>query len=73
VLGARPLRRTIQRDIEDLAERILFGDLHPGEIVVVDVAPEGSELPFTFTGQPQAALPDHAPVELSGPDEQASA
>ena len=74
VLGARPLRRAIQRDIEDsLAERILFGDLHPGEIVVVDVAPEGSELPFTFTGQPQAALPDHAPVELSGPDEQASA
>jgi hypothetical protein len=56
-----------------LAEKILFGELHPGEIVVVDVAPEGSELPFTFTGQPQAALPDHAPVELSGPDEQASA
>ncbi len=70
VLGARPLRRAIQRDIEDnLAEKILFGDLHPGEIVVVDVAPEGSELPFTFTGQPQTVLPDHAPVELTGPDE----
>ena len=28
VLGARPLRRTIQRDIEDaLSEKILFGDL----------------------------------------------
>ena len=37
VLGARPLRRTIQRDIEDaLSEKILFGDLKPGEIVVVD-------------------------------------
>ena len=73
VLGARPLRRAIQRDIEDiLAEKILFGDLHPGEIVVVDVAPEGSELPFTFTGQPQTALPDHAPIELTGPDDQSS-
>ena len=49
VLGARPLRRAIQRDIEDiLAEKILFGDIHPGEIVVVDVAAEGAELPFTF-------------------------
>ena len=28
VLGARPLRRTIQRDIEDaLSEKILFGEL----------------------------------------------
>src|SRR6195952_1870786 len=34
VLGARPLRRAIQRDIEDhLAERILFSELNPGEIV----------------------------------------
>ena len=42
VLGARPLRRAIQRDIEDiLAEKILFADIHPGEIVVVDVAPGG--------------------------------
>ena len=42
VLGARPLRRAIQRDIEDLlAEKILFGELRSGELVVVDVAPEG--------------------------------
>ena len=67
VLGARPLRRAIQRDIEDiLAEKILFGELSPGEIVVVDVAPEGAELPFTFTGQPRAELPDHAPAGLEG-------
>ncbi|MBO0812758.1 MAG: ATP-dependent Clp protease ATP-binding subunit, partial [Microlunatus sp.] len=59
VLGARPLRRALQRDIEDiLAEKILFDELKPGEIVVVDVAPEGSELPFTFTGTPKAAVPD---------------
>ena len=31
VLGARPLRRTIQRDIEDaLSEKILYGELKPG-------------------------------------------
>ncbi|MBK9159670.1 MAG: ATP-dependent Clp protease ATP-binding subunit [Propionibacteriaceae bacterium] len=65
VLGARPLRRAIQRDIEDLlAEKILFGEVHAGEIVVVDVAPEGSELPFTFTGTPKSSLPDAPPAEL---------
>ena len=42
VLGARPLRRALQRDIEDLlAEKILFSELKPGEIVVVDVADPG--------------------------------
>ncbi len=64
VLGARPLRRAIQRDIEDiLAEKILFADIHPGEIVLVDVAPAGSELPFSFNGVPKAELPD-VPAEL---------
>ena len=68
VLGARPLRRAIQRDIEDLlAEKILFGELHAGEIVVVDVAPEGSENAFVFRGQPKTEFPDVAPAELAGP------
>ncbi len=59
VLGARPLRRAIQRDIEDiLAEKILFGEVYPGEIVVVDVAPEGAETAFTFTGVAKAPLPE---------------
>ncbi len=44
VLGARPLRRTIQREIEDaLSEKILFGELRPGQIVVVDVEGEDAE------------------------------
>jgi ATP-dependent Clp protease ATP-binding subunit ClpC len=35
VLGARPLRRTIQREIEDqLSEKILFGEVQPGQIVM---------------------------------------
>jgi ATP-dependent Clp protease ATP-binding subunit ClpC len=37
VLGARPLRRTIQRELEDtLSEQILFNELRPGQIVIVD-------------------------------------
>ena len=51
VLGARPLRRALQRDIEDiLAEKILFGEITAGQIVLVDVAEEGAELPFSFQG-----------------------
>ncbi len=38
VLGARPLRRTIQREIEDqLSEKILFEEVGPGQVVTVDV------------------------------------
>jgi ATP-dependent Clp protease ATP-binding subunit ClpC len=66
-LGARPLRRALQRDIEDhLAEKILFSELKPGEIVVVDVADPGAEHPFTFTGNPRSKAPDTPPVEFGG-------
>ena len=53
VLGARPLRRTIQRDIEDaLSEKILFGDIEPGQEIVVDVREgEDGEKEFTFNGK----------------------
>ena len=67
VMGARPLRRALQRDIEDhLAEKILFGELKAGEIVVVDVADPGSEFPFTFTGNENTSAPDAPPVEFDG-------
>ncbi|PSK97539.1 ATP-dependent Clp protease ATP-binding subunit ClpC [Haloactinopolyspora alba] len=63
VMGARPLRRTIQREVEDtMSEKILFGELKAGEIVVVDVEGEGAEARFTFTGNPKSELPDVAPV-----------
>ncbi|MFL6174358.1 MAG: AAA family ATPase, partial [Marmoricola sp.] len=59
VLGARPLRRTVQREIEDvLAEKMLYGEVGPGQIVVVDVEGEGAEAVFTFKGTPRAVLPD---------------
>jgi ATP-dependent Clp protease ATP-binding subunit ClpC len=65
LLGARPLRRVIQREIEDgLSERILFGELKAGEIIVVDVEGEGAEAAFTFKGAPKATLPD-TPEDLA--------
>ncbi len=55
VLGARPLRRTIQREIEDvLSEKILFGELKSGEIVAVDATGEGKDDTFTFQGTPHS-------------------
>jgi ATP-dependent Clp protease ATP-binding subunit ClpC len=65
LLGARPLRRVIQREIEDsLSERILFGELKAGEIIVVDVEGVDAEAKFTFTGAPKATMPD-SPEDLA--------
>jgi ATP-dependent Clp protease ATP-binding subunit ClpC len=65
LLGARPLRRVIQREIEDsLSERILFSELKAGEIIVVDVDGDGPDATFTFTGAPKATMPD-SPEDLA--------
>jgi ATP-dependent Clp protease ATP-binding subunit ClpC len=54
-LGARPLRRAIQRLIEDpLSERLLYGSMHPGQTVVVEVGPDRGELDFRVV---EAAVP----------------
>ena len=51
VLGARPLRRAIQREIEDnLSEKILFGELVAGQKIIVDATGEGLLGEFHFTG-----------------------
>ena len=66
VLGARPLRRTVQREIEDvLAEKMLFGEVGPGQIVLVDVEGEGPTATFTFKGQKVGTLPDAPPLEAA--------
>ncbi|RBA30536.1 NDP-hexose 4-ketoreductase [Dietzia maris] len=69
VLGARPLRRTIQREIEDtLSEKILFGEVAAGELVTVDVegwdgeSDKTEDAKFTFSGAPR---PD-APADREG-------
>jgi ATP-dependent Clp protease ATP-binding subunit ClpC len=69
VLGARPLRRTIQREIEDaLSEKILFEEVGPGQVVTVDVDNWDGEAPgedavFTFTGTRKPAK--HAESDLA--------
>ncbi|HEY3609593.1 MAG TPA: ATP-dependent Clp protease ATP-binding subunit, partial [Pseudonocardiaceae bacterium] len=72
VLGARPLRRTIQRELEDqLSEKILFGELQPGQIIVTDVEGwdgegAGESATFTFRGEPKPSrVPDVPPVDLA--------
>ena len=43
--GARPLKRTIQTEVEDLlSEAILDGNLHPGELVNLRVDKNGNRL-----------------------------
>ena len=59
-LGARPLRRTIQREIEDaLSERLLFNEFSAGQLIVVDV--EEDTIAFRAVDAPQT--PE---VELAG-------
>ncbi|MCO1578992.1 ATP-dependent Clp protease ATP-binding subunit [Crossiella sp. SN42] len=73
VLGARPLRRTIQREIEDqLSEKILFGEIQPGQIIICDVEGWDGEGPddkvkFVFRGEAKPTrVPDAPPVDLAG-------
>ncbi len=45
--GARPLKRAIQTYVEDgLCERILSGDVHPGDTITVDKDPDQPALTF---------------------------
>jgi ATP-dependent Clp protease ATP-binding subunit ClpC len=46
--GARPLRRSVENNLEDpLAESLLRGDLKEGEVVHVDVSDDGKVLTFS--------------------------
>jgi len=64
-LGARPLRRTIQRELEDrLSERMLLGEFPAGALIVADVDKEADAVTFRAVESP--AAPDTPPVELAG-------
>jgi ATP-dependent Clp protease ATP-binding subunit ClpB len=66
VYGARPLRRAIQRRLENpLARRLLAGEFSEGDTVRVDVAPEG-ELTFNGSAEP-AAAPHPSPAPGASP------
>jgi ATP-dependent Clp protease ATP-binding subunit ClpC len=59
MLGARPLRRAIQHEVEDmLSEKILNGELSIGQHVLIDFA--GDEFTAVMTG---SILPVEEPVK----------
>ncbi|MFL5736832.1 MAG: ATP-dependent Clp protease ATP-binding subunit [Actinomycetota bacterium] len=63
-LGARPLRRTIQRMVEDpLSEKLLWKEFRAGQTIIVDA--RDGEMIF----EPSPVPPDTPPVELAGSQE----
>ncbi|GAA1891532.1 ATP-dependent Clp protease ATP-binding subunit [Lapillicoccus jejuensis] len=79
VLGARPLRRTIQREIEDvLSEKILYGELKSGEFVLVGATGDEKDATFTFEGSKREdtlpEIPDTPPIDtVGGPQDSSGA
>jgi ATP-dependent Clp protease ATP-binding subunit ClpC len=49
------------RDRGQLSEKILFGEIHAGDIVVVDVEGDGDDAKFTFAGNAKPRIPEIAP------------
>src|SRR5688500_8155372 len=65
-MGARPLRRAIQRYIEDpLADFVLRAELVPGATVLVEPAPEGEENEMKLS----IVKPEKQPVTVGAPEE----
>jgi ATP-dependent Clp protease ATP-binding subunit ClpC len=63
-LGARPLRREIQRLVEDpLSEKLLWKEFRAGQTIIVDA--RDGEIVFEGAG----VAPDVPPVELAGSQE----
>jgi ATP-dependent Clp protease ATP-binding subunit ClpC len=62
-MGARPLRRAIQRYIEDpLADFVLRAELIPGATVMVGRAPEGEDPEVTL----EVVMPKKVPAAVGG-------
>ena len=57
-MGARPMARLIQNEVKKpLAEKILFGELHDGGTVRVDVAEDGEKLRLAVVAPAAAPAP----------------
>ena len=65
-LGARPLRRAIQRHVEDpVSEKILWKEYEAGDVIIVDTGKNDKgddEIVFRKAER----SPDHPPIELAG-------
>jgi ATP-dependent Clp protease ATP-binding subunit ClpC len=69
-LGARPLRRAIQRLVEDpLSEKILWKEYEAGDTIIIDAEtdPETNRQGVVF--RKAERTPDHPPIELAGVSE----
>jgi ATP-dependent Clp protease ATP-binding subunit ClpB len=57
VYGARPLKRAIQREVQDpLALRLLAGEIRRGDVILIDRGPQGlTFIPVTATEAEKAA------------------
>jgi ATP-dependent Clp protease ATP-binding subunit ClpC len=65
-LGARPLRRTVQRLMEDpLSEKMLWKEFRAGQTIVVDA--KDGEIVFTSREDPGLDLPETVEVGKPGP------
>jgi ATP-dependent Clp protease ATP-binding subunit ClpB len=54
--GARPLKRTIQREVQDvLALKVLSGEFKEGDTILVDAAPDGLVFQSVVVGEPVEA------------------
>jgi len=61
--GARPLKRAIQRHVQDpLAQRLLAGEIRPGDQIEADV--EGGEIVFRRVGH-KATSHEHEAALIS--------
>ena len=62
-LGARPLRRTIQREIEDvLSEKLLYGEFSANQLIVADI--EDDAVVFRAMDAPEVP-----PMELASAED----
>jgi ATP-dependent Clp protease ATP-binding subunit ClpA len=62
-MGARPMSRLIQNELKKpLAEKILFGELHGGGTVRVEVEADGARLKLVVTPAPTPAPTPATPV-----------
>jgi ATP-dependent Clp protease ATP-binding subunit ClpC len=66
-LGARPLRRAIQRFVEDpLSEKILWKEYEAGDLIIVDAAANADTGENEIVFRKAERAPDKPPVEMAG-------
>ncbi len=67
-MGARPLRRAIQRHIEDpLADFVLMSELEPGSTILVDRKEGEEEVDITVIAGPEKREPVTVPADSGDP------